>query len=369
VLTIDLAAIQSNWLKLQAIGAGANVAGVIKANAYGLGANLVGNALYAVGCREFFFASIDEALAARAFLPDAAIIYLLGGVYAGDERLLIESNITPVLCSFSAIERWAKTNSALSCIAPSAIKINTGMTRFGLDDREFEVLCNSIDLLYSVNPVLFMSHLACADEPDHQLNLFQRNKFLKCAKLIGSLVPKLRFSLANSSGIFLGDTWHFDLLRPGAALYGINPVPNSSNPMLPVLRLSLPVMQVRTLNAPAVIGYGSGVSLPEGARIAVVAGGYADGLHRTVGLQPEGFIGGQLVKAVGRMSMDSTMFDVSAIRLSSDQLLGQEVEVINSSLSLEYLHKKNASLGYEILTSLGVRYKRQYLIGSHNVGK
>ncbi len=369
MLTIDLAAIQSNWLKLQTIGTGRSVAGVIKANAYGLGAAAVGNALYAVGCREFFFASIDEALAARSFLPEAAIVYLLGGIHAGDESLLVESNIRPVLCSFSAIEHWAKANSVFGSAAPSAIKINTGMTRFGLDLGELESLANNANLLRALNPVLFMSHLACADERDHPLNLVQLNRFSYCAKLMQPLVPKLRFSLANSSGIFLGDDWHFDLLRPGAALYGINPVPNNSNPMQPVLRLSLPIVQVRTLDAPAGIGYGSGVTLPDGARIAVVAGGYADGLHRTVGLQVEGYVHGQLVKSVGRMSMDSTMFDISSLSLPAEQLLGQNIEVINESLSLEYLHKKNASLGYEILTSLGPRYKRKYLAGLPDGGK
>jgi alanine racemase len=212
-----------------------------------------------------------------------------------------------------------------------------------------------------------MSHLACADERDHPLNLLQRNSFSNCAQLMRPLCPKLRFSLANSSGIFLGNEWHFDLLRPGAALYGINPVPHHSNPMLPVLRLSLPIVQVRKLDAEAAIGYGSSVTLPEGSRIAVVAGGYADGLHRTVGLQPEGYLNGQLVRAVGRMSMDSTMFDISTLELSNDKLLGQQIEVINPRLSLEYLSKKNGSLGYEILTSLGARYERRYLAGSHHV--
>jgi alanine racemase len=367
VLTIDLAAIQSNWLKLQTIGVGANVAGVIKANAYALGANQVGNALYVVGCREFFFASINEALAARAFLPSDAVIYVLGGVATGDERILIESNLIPVLCSISSIDKWAKANIALGSNASSAIKINTGMTRFGLDVREFEALCNNEKLLRAINPVLLMSHLACADDRDHPLNLLQRRIFSNCARLLQPLFPKLRFSLANSSGIFLGDKWHFDLLRPGAALYGINPVPNNPNPMLPVVRLSLPVVQVRRLDAEAAIGYGSSVTLCEGARVAVVAGGYADGLHRTVGLQPEGYLNGQLVRSVGRMSMDSTMFDISALNLPSDQLLGQQVDVINSAFSLEYLSKKNTSLGYEILTSLGARYQREYLAGTCHV--
>lgn len=367
MLTIDLTAIQSNWLNLQARGEGAGVAGVIKANAYGLDASKVGNALYAVGCREFFFASVDEALAARAFLSSDVIIYVLGGIHPGDERLLIESNLTPVLCSLSAIDSWAKANIVLGSNASSAIKINTGMTRFGLDIREFESLCGNVNLLRATNPVLLMSHLACADEHNHPLNLLQLHSFSNCIKLIRPLLPNLRFSLANSSGIFLGAEWHFDLLRPGAALYGINPVPNNSNPMLPVLRLSLPIVQVRRLDASAAVGYGSSVTLPAGALIAVVAGGYADGLHRTLGLQPEGCLNGKLMRAVGRMSMDSTMFDISSLDLPSDKLVGQQIDVIDAHLSLEYLSRKNASLGYEILTSLGAgRYRREYLTGSHD---
>lgn len=367
MLRIDLAAIQSNWLKLQNMGAGIGVAGVIKANAYGLGADKVGNALYSVGCREFFLASIDEALAARTFLPSDSIIYVLGGIRAGDEHLLIESNLTPVLCSLSAINSWARANIALGSNASSAIKINTGMTRFGLDVWEVESLCSEESLLRAINPVLVLSHLACADEPEHPLNSLQQKSFSTCVKLMRLMLPKLRFSLANSSGIFLGAEWHFDLLRPGAALYGINPVPNSFNPMLPVVRLSLPIVQVRKLDASAAVGYGSSVTLPAGARITVVAGGYADGLHRTLGLQPEGYLNGKLVRAVGRMSMDSTMFDISSLDLPNDQLIGQQIDVINPRLSLEYMSKKNASLGYEILTSLGGgRYRREYLTGSHD---
>lgn len=366
MLTIDLAAIQSNWLKLRALGASAAVAGVIKANAYGLGAAQVGRALYDVGCREFFFASIDEALAARAFLPAYTTIYVLGGIGIGNEGLLIESKLTPVLCSPAAISSWVKVKNDLGFCVPSAIKINTGMTRFGLDLNEFEIFCNNADLVRTTNPSLVMSHLACADERHHPLNIQQRESFLHCTRLVAPLISGLRFSLANSAGIFLGKEWHFDLLRPGAALYGINPTPDAPNPMRPVVRLSLPIVQVRRLDTMAAIGYGGSVVLPAGARIAVAAGGYADGLHRTLGLQPEGYLDGQLIKAVGRISMDSTMFDISGIDLPDDQLVGREIEVINSSLSLDYLSKKNNSLGYEVLTSLGGRYRRNYLTGISN---
>lgn len=363
MLTIDLPAIQSNWLELCAVGANTAVAGVIKANAYGLGAAQVGVALYDVGCREFFFASIDEALAARAFLPANTQLYVLGGIGTGNERLLVESKLTPVLCSLAAVKGWAKANLNSGACAPCAIKINTGMTRFGLDLKEFEALCSDAVLVRAANPSLVMSHLACADERNHPLNIQQRECFLRCTRLVAPLVSGLRFSLANSAGIFLGSEWHFDLLRPGAALYGVNPTPNSNNPMLPVVSLSLPVVQVRRLEAPAAIGYGSSVIMPAGSRIAVVAGGYADGLHRTLGLQPEGYLNGQLIKAVGRISMDSTMFDISGINASDDQVIGQGIEVINSTLSLDYLSKKNSSLGYEVLTSLGGRYRRRYLTG------
>lgn len=361
MLTINLPAIQSNWLKLRSIANGAAIAGVIKANAYGLGAKDIGKALYNVGCREFFLASIDEALVARSYLPEDTVVYVLGGIGINNERLLIESKITPVLCSVAAITTWSNTNSRLGIATPSAIKVNTGMTRFGLDLKEFERLCESPELVRAVNPLLVMSHLACADEPEHPLNYLQHDRFNACTILIKKLLPSLRFSLANSSGIFLGDDWHFDLCRPGAALYGINPTPNQPNPMSPVVRLSLPITQVRKLDAVATIGYGCAASLPDGARVAVVAGGYADGLHRTLGAQPEGYLNGHLIRAVGRISMDSTIFDISSINLPEEQLLGTKIEVINDLLSLDYLSQKNKSLGYEVLTSLGGRYPREYV--------
>lgn len=366
MLTIDLVAIQANWRKLQSLGAGANVAGVIKANAYGLGAAQVGNALYDVGCREFFLASIDEAIAAKDYLPQSALIYMLGGVNEGDESRLINAGVIPVLCSLQSIHGWAKANTALGSSAPSAIKINTGMTRYGLDLNEFESLCSDAELLRRVNPVMFMSHLACADEPHHPLNSLQRDRFASCASLVKSLVPAIRFSLANSSGIFLGDAWHFDLLRPGAALYGINPVPDVPNPMRPIVRLSLPIVQVRTIDVPVAIGYGSSANAVKGARVAVVRGGYADGLHRTLGLQPEGILCGQHVKAIGRVSMDSTIFDISVIDLPDDFLLSERIEVINDYFSLDYLANKNKALGYEVLTSLGARYERRYLTAPYD---
>ncbi|HTF97587.1 MAG TPA: alanine racemase [Cellvibrio sp.] len=362
MLTINLSSIQSNWRYLvQLAPVKAKVAGVIKANAYGLGAEQIGKALWEAGCREFFVASLEEALLVKKSLPGNAIIYVLGGFRNGDEQIFIDSGLIPVLGSLAAVKRWSKLNSMYGRNDHSVIKINTGMTRLGLNIDEFKSLCLEPALLKACNPVLMMSHLACADKPNHPLNKIQQELFSNCALLAHPIFPKMRFSLANSSGIFLGDTYHFDLLRPGAALYGIAPQKDVLNPMKPVVSLRLPIIQVRTLDERAGIGYGSEIFLEKGGRIVVVAGGYADGLNRTLGANPEGSLHGWHVKSVGRMSMDLTMFDISNVPLSDEQLLQSSIEVINDQFSLDYLSEKNDLLGYEVLTSLGSRYKREYI--------
>lgn len=363
MLTIDLAAIQQNWLKLCSLSS-SSVAAVIKANAYGLGAREISCALFAVGCREFFVASLTEACEARTYLPRSAIIYVLGGTRSGDNAHYINENLIPVLCSVQDVEAWVVYSKTHKIAARVAIKIDTGMSRLGLSESEFSVLCEDTEALKYLNPCLFMSHLACADEPSHPLNNSQFVVFSRCAKKVREIFSSARLSLANSSGIFLGKPWHFDVLRPGAALYGINPTPSHPNPMLPVVSLSLPIIQVRTLEMPSFIGYGATVHLPPGARLAVVAGGYADGVHRAIGLKPEGLLYGQKVTAVGRISMDSIVFDISAIPLTTTELQGAFITVIGDHAPLDMLMAKDGALGYDVLTSLGRRYQRIYLPGS-----
>src|SRR5690606_18752878 len=222
VLTINLAAIQDKWKKLRSITS-ANVAGVIKANAYGLGVQAVGDALYEAGCKEFFVASVEEGEAARKFLPSDSIIYVFGDIRANEELRFVKAGLVPVLCSMTGIQRWAEFNNRFGKSAPSAIKANTGMTRLGLDAHELTWLCKNEELVSACNPILLMSHLACAEDPAHPLNIVQLEKFKKYAEEFRTILPHMRFSLANSSGIFLGPEWHFDLVRPGAALYGIAP--------------------------------------------------------------------------------------------------------------------------------------------------
>lgn len=361
LLSIDLSAIQTNWRLLGArCGQYTNVGAVIKADGYGIGAQEVGVALYAQGCRDFFFANIEEALRCKISKFTDVRIFILGGVRPGAEKVFVDSHFIPVLFSSESVLRWAAVCEQFDGAFPSVIKIDTGMTRLGLSLPEFESLCSNRTLLKKINPIMLMSHLACADEPLHPLNYNQLAMFQRGVDLIKPHIPELRFSLANSSGIFLGADWHFNIVRPGAALYGINPVPGKPNPLQSVIHLALPILQIRRLEFAASVGYGAGIEMPAGSRLAVVAGGYADGLNRSVGLQPEGILCGQRVNSVGRMSMDLTIFDITRVNLSDDELLNHSIEVINDQLTLDYLMQKNNVLGYDLLTSLGGRYRRVY---------
>lgn len=361
VLTIDLAAVQKNWRRVnQELGSGSSAAAVIKANAYGLGAEVVGPALYAVGCREFFVATLEEGIAARDYLSASAVIYVLGGARVGAEALFLQHRLVPVLFTLPDIQRWQRFCAAQDAPGVCAIKIDTGMTRLGLDISAFQQFCQSIKHFDYLQVALVMSHLACADEFMHPLNRQQLDTFQPLVDMARLVMPQVRFSLANSSGVFLGKDWHFDLVRPGAALYGINPTPEKDSPVSPVIDLRLPVLQARWLQQPVSLGYGATVTLGPPARILVAAGGYADGLHRTLGGQGVGEILGRRIPVVGRISMDTTLFDATELK---DMILSENdmIEVCNKKLTVDYLAGQNQALGYEILTSLGSRYQRQYL--------
>jgi alanine racemase len=362
ILTIDLGAIQSNWQFVNSQSLDATETGaVVKANAYGLGALKVVASLYDAGCRTFFFATKEEAIAVKALFPADLTMIILGGVRPGDEPAFIESQLIPVLYSFEAIERWVAGCNQQSVAAPCVVKVDTGMTRFGLGFDELKQLAQSAFHQPRFNPVLLMSHLACADEHMHPQNRQQLQNFKNVVDIFKHHVPQIRCSLANSSGVFLGKEWHFDLLRPGAALYGVNPTPHLPNPLKPVVHLSLPILQVKTLSEDVFVGYGASYKAKKGSRLAVVAGGYADGVHRTLGLKPLAKFADRKIEAVGRVSMDTTIFDISNINLPEASLVGQFINVIDDELSLDFLTRRNSSLGYEVLTSLGSRFKRIYL--------
>lgn len=364
ILTIDLSAIQANWRSIKArlaphVSAGA----VIKADAYGLGAAQVGPALYRAGCREFFVASLTEARQAQGYLPRDSSIVVLGGAQPGDEAEFIARGLRPVLFDWSALDRWRRACRAAGGPHSSALKVDTGMHRLGLTPVELDRLLLEPAYLHECGIRLVMSHLACADEPEHPLNREQLRRFQAAADRLRMHLPDVALSLANSSGVFLGPQWHYDLVRTGAFLYGFNPQPARVddlplNLVQPVLQLDLPVLQVRDVGHAGTVGYGANAPVEPQTRLAVVAGGYADGLNRLLGRQAEGTVGERSTRVIGRISMDLTVFDISELAADEAPVW---IQVLNRELTVNQLTQNSGALGYEVLTSLGRRYQRRYV--------
>lgn len=349
VLEIDLGAIVVNWRLLAEKAAPAACAAVVKANAYGLGAAPVARALQAAGCRLFFVATLDEAIALRAALGPEPEIAVFNGVLPGTAPEFIAHRLIPVLNDPGQIESW-KIQSG----DPAILHVDTGMSRLGLSAREFAAVGDDLPKS-GIAWRAIISHLACADTPDHALNEKQRARFIAAAKRM----PGIAAGLAASSGIFLGSSCHFDLVRPGAALYGVNPQPGRPNPMRQVVRLSGKILQVREIDRGESVGYGAAHVMERVGRTATVAVGYADGWLRSLSHRGCGFIGGKRVPLLGRVSMDLVTFDVSAI----DPALvhpGATVELLGAHHGVDDVANDAGTIGYEILTALGSRYHRIY---------
>jgi alanine racemase len=234
------------------------------------------------------------------------------------------------------------------------------MNRLGLGEREFSELMADPDGFLGLHPQMFMSHLACADEPAHPMNKTQLERFRTMLGAFRTRFPDAKASLANSSGVFLGPDWHFDYARPGAALYGVNPVPHQPNSMLPVVNLKARIIQVRRVDTPGHVGYGAAASAREGAKLATVSMGYADGYLRSLGSSGYGLLDGQKVPVLGRVSMDLTTFDVSNVPESAAQP-GGFIDLISHAVTVDDVARQAGTIGYEILTSLGNRFHRRYL--------
>lgn len=359
ILSIDLDAIADNWRTLAAHAPNAEAAGVVKADGYGLGAAPVARALRKAGCTTFFVATIDEGISLRPHVNDARIL-VLGGVLPGTGADFIGHQLIPVLNSPEQIGLWSGFAAAGGRPLPAAIHIDSGMNRLGLDEAAVELLAADTRRLDGIQPILVMSHMACADERDHAMNRQQLDRFTLLADRLGVKAPR---SLAASSTIFLGPDYHFDLIRPGAALYGINPQPGSPNPLRQSVRLHGKILQVRDVDTPQTVGYGASHRFKTKGRVATIACGYADGLFRSLGNRGFGVIGGVKVPVVGRISMDLITLDVSAVAPGLVHA-GALVELIGPDHDVDALAAEAGTIGYEILTSLGRRYLRDYSGGN-----
>jgi alanine racemase len=358
VLTVDLDAIVANWRKLEKSAVPAECAGVIKANAYGCGLDPVARALAGAGCKTFFVATLDEARAARAAVPQASI-YVLDGFFQNCGDAFAKIDAKPVIGDLNELAEWDVFCRRSGWAGGAAIHIDTGMNRLGLTVAEAQGIVPRINA-GDHGITLVMSHLACAESLNHPLNARQLASFREIASLFSG-VPA---SLANSSGAFLGPSFQFDLVRPGAALYGINPTPEADNPMQSVVELKARIVQIRNVEKGESVGYGGTWTARRPTRLAVVSVGYADGYFRA-GSSNDGTRGAEVVVAgkrcpiAGRVSMDLIAVDVTDLEKNAARR-GHLVTLIGEGITVDELAHHFGTIGYEVMTSLGPRYKRIY---------
>ena len=355
ILSIDLDALAENYGILAGQAArGVGCAAVVKADAYGLGVERVAPVLLAAGCRQFFVAQLEEGIRLRGLLPEAEV-HVLGGLLPGLESDFEAHGLTPTLNSLGEIEIWARHARRQEQSLAADLHVDTGMRRLGLPPDELDRLAGEPERLAGIDVALLISHLACAEQRDHALNAGQLADFHQARDRL----PPAPASFANSSGIFLGPDYHFDLLRPGVALYGANPTPDRETPMRPVVRLQGRIWQVRDARPGETVGYGATYEVTEPTRIATLALGYGDGHPRALGSRGEVFVGGQAAPVIGRISMDSTTIDVSG--LPEGQVRpGTLVDVIGPNNPIDAVAASAGTVAYELLTNLGRRYHRTY---------
>ena len=355
VLRIDLQAVRHNYRLLQNRLGTARCGAAVKADAYGLGAEQVANVLYQEGCRHFFVAHLEEAIALRPGLPSDAHLIVMHGSPVGCEAEFIAHGCMPVLNSLQQIQDWSALAQRQQQRLPAIVQFDTGMARMGLSAQEVEALQNDPSLYAGSDVQYVMSHLACAEDQHNPMNRQQLERF----QALRTLFPGSKATLANSSGIFLGSDFHFDLARPGAALYGVAPVAGQENPLRAVAHLQGRLIQTRDIPAGTGVGYGSTWRSKEASRIATVAVGYADGWLRSLSNRGVAHIAGFEAPMVGNVSMDTITLDVTHIAPTYLQP-GTFVDLISATNTVDDVATRANTIGYEILTSLGTRYYREY---------
>jgi alanine racemase len=339
-LTIDLDAVAANWRALdRQSGPGVQAAAVVKADGYGLGVTRVTRALASAGARRFFVASAEEGAAVRQALGPGPQIAVLSGHMSGDTEMIHDLDLTPMLNSLEQITRHLESLPG----HPFGVQLDTGMNRLGVEMLEWQAVA---PILVDAGPELLMSHLACADEPDHPMNEAQLKVFHQMTD--GTGLPR---SLAATGGILLGPRYHFDLTRPGVGLYGGRP----HDAALPVVTLSLPVIQTREVEPGETVGYGGSWVAERPSLIATLAAGYADGLPRTLSNRAQLWDGDTACPLVGRVSMDMIAVDITDL-----PEVPRDLEILGPNQTIDALADVAGTIGYELLTALGPRYTRRY---------
>ncbi|TMJ53135.1 MAG: alanine racemase [Alphaproteobacteria bacterium] len=362
VLTVDLDAIVANWRKLEKTAVPAECAGVVKANAYGCGTEPVARALAAAGCKTFFVATLDEAAAVRAAVPSATI-YTLDGFFQNSGEAYARIDCRPVIGDLNELAEWDVFCRRTGWSGGAAIHIDTGMNRLGLTITEAQGIIPRINA-GDHGITLVMSHLVSAEQLNSPINARQLTTFREIASVFSG-VPA---SLSNSSGIFLGAQFQFDMVRPGAALYGVNPTPEADNPMQPVVELKARIVQFRNIERGETVGYGGTWTARRPTRLAIVSAGYADGYFRAASASDgtrgaEVIVAGKRCPVAGRISMDLMAVDVTDVPPNAARR-GHMVTLLGEGITVDELAHHFGTIGYEVLTSLGSRYARVYKGGA-----
>lgn len=356
LLTIDLSALAANYQELARRVAPAACAAVVKGDAYGIGLATAATTLWQAGARSFFVALLSEGRALRDLLPDAEI-FVLNGLFPGTETAYQDHDLRPVLGSAPEIERWQHFCERIGEARPAALHVDTGMNRLGLTPAEAVHVAEGRDEL-GFPLSLLMSHLACADEPDHPLNARQLEDF----GAIAALFPGVRASLSNSAGALGDPAYHFDLVRPGIAVYGGRPRADVA-PLRPVVRLELRIARIRHVHEGETVGYGGAHTAIRPSRVAILSAGYADGIPRLAGASDlcpgaEAVVAGHRCPLIGRISMDLLAVDITDIAEDAVRP-GDFATLLGDGLTLDNLARHSRTIDYEILTSLGRRYHRR----------
>lgn len=337
-LTIDLSAIIANWRALDRM-TWVETAAVVKADAYGLGADRVATALAKAGVREFFVATAQEGAALRATLGVGPTINVFSGHMPGNGELIRAHMLTPMINSIDQMLLHVETLPG----HPYGVQLDTGMNRLGMEQAEWAAL---LDITQMQEPNLIMSHLACSDEPEHDMNARQLATFEQMTRGVSA-----RRSLAATGGIALGDAYHFDLTRPGVGLYGGLPFLDA----VPVATLDIPIIQTRQVEPGESVGYGNAWEASAPTQVATISAGYADGLIRAMGNGATLTYEGVKLPVIGRVSMDLITVDITALPEVPTHL-----QLIGLHQSVDTVAEFAGTIGYEILTSMGARYERVY---------
>jgi alanine racemase len=369
-LTIDLQALVDNYHRLQGLLGNTIMAPAVKSNAYGIGIEPVVNALTLEGCENFFVFNLEEAIRVKKLNRDAQI-FVLNGLFESALPSYDEAGLIPILSSMHDIKLWANYWKVRSTRRPCALHVGTGANRLGITMSELETLVNDKSMFQSITPIMIMSHMACADDPKHPMNKVQLERYQEIIKHF----PKADKSLANSASIFLGKDYHFDLARPGIALYGGNADCNAASTMKPVVKLEGRILQIRTIKKGETVGYGASFEAPKEMALAFIGVGYGDGYPRAtsgsgVAMRKQeqtsgyGFLWGEKLPFIGRLSMDMLAIDVSNLPQDKLQAAYEKdalwVELLGENIPLDDVAKTSGTISYEILTQLGTRYTRYY---------